>query len=472
MHKLPLRILQLNMVDARGGAARVARDIHRIYRSRGIRSWMAVRIKFSSDADVFQIPNDSLRSPWARFWLSVWNKIPSHSKGKSALKFRNILFRVARPRWAWNDWWGLEDLDYPATLDILNLPPEKPDLIHGHNLHLGYFDLRALPWLSHQIPLFLTLHDAWLLTGHCAYPFDCERWLSGCGFCPYLSSYPPVKRDSTMYNWQRKRTIFENSKLYVAAPSRWLLGMAERSILSLGIVESRVVHNGIDLTIFHPSDQSSARRALGLPHSDPILLFTAHWVRINFQKDYSTLRQAIELLADRVGIRKIICIALGDDQPSEHVESAGSIEIHFIPYQDDIKKMPLYYQAADIYVHATRADNLPNTISEALACGKPVIASAVGGIPEQIRGLENAPGILGRYGLDEATGILVPPEDAVSMADAIDFLLSHDLQRLRLGKNAAGDARQRFDLEQQSSVYLKWYEEILDRSNHAASDSK
>jgi glycosyltransferase involved in cell wall biosynthesis len=58
------------------------------------------------------------------------------------------------------------------------------------------------------------------------------------------------------------------------------------------------------------------------------------------------------------------------------------------------------------------------------------------------------------------------------MADAIDFLLSHDLQRLRLGKNAAGDARQRFDLEQQSSVYLKWYEEILDRSNHAASDSK
>jgi len=71
---------------------------------------------------------------------------------------------------------GHEDFNFPASWHLLDLPPRVPDILHGHNLHGCYFDLRALAWLSQQVPVILTLHDAWLLGGHCAHSFDCERW--------------------------------------------------------------------------------------------------------------------------------------------------------------------------------------------------------------------------------------------------------------------------------------------------------
>src|SRR5262249_33071397 len=118
---------------------------------------------------------------------------------------------------------GLEDFNYPATRALFRTPPDRPDIIHCHNLHGSYFDLQLLPPLSQAFPVVLTLHDAWLLSGHCALSFDCNRWQTGCGECPDLSIYPAIKRDSTAYNWRRKRDILARSRLYVATPSRWLM---------------------------------------------------------------------------------------------------------------------------------------------------------------------------------------------------------------------------------------------------------
>src|SRR5207302_2872341 len=74
------------------------------------------------------------------------------------------------------------------------------------------------------------------------------------------------------------------------------------------------------------------------------------------------------------------------------------------------------HDALPIYLHAARADTFPNTVLEALACATPVVATAVGGIPEQVKGLEVAEGQsqtakLNRYSRSEATGILVPAGD-------------------------------------------------------------
>ena len=71
---------------------------------------------------------------------------------------------------------GFENFNYPGTWKLLNLPPKPPTIVHCHNLHGFYFDLRFLPRLSQQIPVILNLRDTWLLTGHCAHFMDCERW--------------------------------------------------------------------------------------------------------------------------------------------------------------------------------------------------------------------------------------------------------------------------------------------------------
>jgi hypothetical protein len=68
----------------------------------------------------------------------------------------------------------LRRLSFSRHLQLLELFG-VPDIVHCFNLHGSYFDLRALTWLSRRLPVIVDLRDAWLLSGHCAHSFDCER---------------------------------------------------------------------------------------------------------------------------------------------------------------------------------------------------------------------------------------------------------------------------------------------------------
>jgi glycosyltransferase involved in cell wall biosynthesis len=98
-----------------------------------------------------------------------------------------------------------------------------------------------------------------------------------------------------------------------------------------------------------------------------------------------------------------------------------------------------------------------------LAVGLPVVATAVGGIGEQIRSLAGAPGARRgpSVGPEAATGVLVEPHDAAGMAEATTYVLRDAEVRRRLGQNAAADAAARFDLERQVDETLAWYGEVL-----------
>jgi len=338
---------------------------------------------------------------------------------------------------------GHEDFDWPGTWRLLDLPPRRPDLVHCHNLHGGYFDLRALPWLSRQVPVVLTLHDAWLLAGHCVHSLGCERWRDGCLKCPNLKVQPPLMRDGAAYNWIRKRDIFRRSRVYVSTPSRWLMDRAKRSILSPAIVGERVIPNGVDLSVFTPGDKDSARKRLGLPSEANILLFSANGIRRNPWKDYSMLRSSLRGVAKALRGR-LILVALGERGPPER---AGGVEVRFVPYQRDPEVVACYNQAADLYVHPARAESFSLTIVEAMACGKPVVATSVGGIPEVVD--------------DGETGFLVPENDVKAMEERIRTLLEEENLLASMGKRGMEKARQRYDVKEQIRQYLRWFDDIL-----------
>lgn len=461
----PLRILQVSTFDIGGGAEKIAWNLHHAYSGHGLHAWMAVRQKFSNDPNILLVPNDDCRSQWARIWFAIGNVLsPLVGKVRGLGRLRSWLHWIGQPQRWLEVRRGYEDFDYPGTWRLLDLPVERPDIVHCHNLHGGYFDLRALPWLSRQVPVVLTLHDAWLFSGHCAHSFDCERWKTGCGDCQDLTICPAIRRDAAAYNWQRKRDIFTQIKLYVATPSQWLMQKVEQSILAPAVVEARVIPNGVDLSVFHPGDQQGARAILGIPQDARMLLFVGYATRSSPWRDYATLEAAVEWVAERLPEERIILVCLGEERKPERI---GRAEVQFIGYQKDSATVARFYQATDIYLHPSKVDTFPNTVLEALACGVPVVATAVGGIPEQVKplriaecGMRNSD--FNRYGLDEATGLLVPPGDAEAMAKDIITLLTDDALRMRLGRNAARDARQRFDLRQQVEEYLEWYEEILE----------
>lgn len=443
-----LNILQVNIFDIAGGAARVAWSLFDRYRQRGHDSYLAVGRKFGTDPDVFEIPNDASRNIWANFWNRAERQLTNHRIRLLPGLARN-LGGIGEPRRWVERQEGIEDFNFPGTHSLFDLLPGTPEVLHAHVLHSGYFDLRVLPLLSSRAPTVITLHDEWMATGHCACSLGCNRWEAGCGHCPDLRIYPSIKRDATTHNWLRKRSIYEGSRLYVATPSKWLMEKARRSILGPAIIESRVIPNGVDLSVFRPWDKRQAREELGIPQDAWVTLFVGHGIRSNPFKDYATIEQAFLNFSAYYPTVKNILICLGENA---HDQGSESALIQFVGYQDDSQTMARYYQSSDVYVHAAESEVWGLTITEALACGIPVIATAVGGIPEQIE--------------EGLTGFLVPTKDSKSMVSRMRHLRENDGVRAEISRRAADCAKQRFGLDRMVDDYLTWYEEILENDLH------
>jgi glycosyltransferase involved in cell wall biosynthesis len=436
----PLKIIQISTNDQGGGAEGSAWNLFREYQKRGHKSWLLVGSKRTTHPDIYEIPRLARPDPFNELTDVNLNKndlvlgVILRASLFLARKRRDAHLLIAKHM-------GWENFNFPGSHNILKLVPDKPDVIHAHNLHGGYFDLRLLAKLSHQFPLILNLRDMWLLTGHCSYSLGCNRWKYGCGKCPDLSIYPAIRRDATKFNWQRKSNIYEKSHLYIATPSEWLMDQVQDSMLNG--VEYRVIPNSVDQNTFRPGDKFKARKLLGLPSNEKIILFTAH----SRFKDQNTVEEALTLLRKTKG-SKMLFICLGTQAEEKYL---GNGRMIFPGFVRDRSRLTLYYQASDIFIHAAKNEVFGKTIIEAMSCGTPVVATAVGGIPEIIE--------------DGKTGLLVPSENAQAIAADICRVLTNPDLRSRLSRAGIKEVKDRFSLRKQVDDFLAWYEEVIEDWN-------
>jgi glycosyltransferase involved in cell wall biosynthesis len=396
---------------------------------------LVVGRKTTNDPGVMVLKHDQYRNAWSRFWMETCRRC----------KLRPGIARLlGRPLSAIRVLKGEEDFDFPGTQHLFAQLAARADLLHLHVLHGAYFDLRALPFLSHRIPTVVTLHDEWMLTGHCAGSIDCPRWQTGCGSCPDLKRSPSVRRDATAFNWRRKSDIYEKGRLHVVTPSRDLMAKFGKSMLAKAAVSRHVIPHGIDLSVFKTGNREEARQFLGLPKSATILLFSAQGTLDNPYKDFQTLRNALEMMANERAAQNLLVIALGKEASAERL---GQIELRFVPYESDRQSVARYYQASDIYVHASKAESWGLAVTEAMACGLPVVASAVGGVPDQVS--------------EGETGFLASPGDAACLAERIARLLGDEEFRRRMGRRGFEKAQAAFGLDRMLDDYLELYEAAM-----------
>lgn len=461
-----MTVLTINGSDTRGGAATVAWNLFEQYDQIGLSSWYAVQHKFSNHDQVITVDNEAYFNLWRNFFSGLRRSLLSRKGyGKTAWRLAKLCGWIADPAGSIRLELGIEEFNFKGSRKILSRIPDYPDIVHAHVLHGGFFDLRYLKSLSNKIPVFFTFHDAWMLSGHCAHSFDCDRWKYGCGKCPDLSIPHPIKRDSSAFNWKRKRNIYKGSKFYIATPCQWLMDKVEQSILAEACIESKVIPYGVNHNVFFPSDRMESRKLLGIDEGAFVFLFSANGIQRNRWKDFELMKNALKIVSQEKLDKKIIFLALGEQAKPEQL---GNAEIRFMPYRSDTKSVAAFYSAADVYLHASKVDTFPNAVLEALSCGTPVIGTDVGGIPEQIKGwkgidLTNA--ALNRYGLNEATGILISSGDADSFARAMRTLMLDEPTRIQLGVNAARDAKIRFSMKKQIDTYLEWYRDVLQKRN-------
>lgn len=419
-----MKLHTVSTADTGSGAERVAWDLFQGMRQSGWESWLVVGDKKTDDPQVmpfFLSPHFDYRP-----YQSVW--------------YQQRLKLMRR----WDAFWGYQDYRHPYSHQLLKLTGAPPDIVHLHNLHGGYFDLKAAATISQQVPTFVTLEDCWWFTGHCAYPVNCDRWRTGCGQCPMLHIPPEAKqRDGTRYNWRQKQQIFERSRFYVAGPSQWILDRARESMFRPAIIEQRVIPIGVDLDLFRPASALPIRRKLGISEDSFVAVYTAVRAKTNPFKDYETILNALNLLAEQEG-PPLVFLVLGDGGPTEQ---RGRLTIHHLGFLNSPQEVSEIYQAADLLLHAAHQETFGVVLAEGLACGLPVVATSVGGIPEVVA--------------DGEVGVLVPPKDSVAMARAINGL-HEDRGRYRAMSGAArARAEAKFGLKRMLESYRRWYEEVL-----------
>lgn len=152
----------------------------------------------------------------------------------------------------------------------------KPDLIHIHELHAYFVNIK--PLLKHikskGIPVVWTFHCEYMYTGKCGYAYECNNFQYACGNCPAVNDYPKsLLLDKTKQMLAMKKELLQDWNFTIVTPSAWLADRVRMSFLKEKRI--RVIHNGIDTSIFRPTDTSGLRKELDIPDGYKIVLAVA-----------------------------------------------------------------------------------------------------------------------------------------------------------------------------------------------------
>lgn len=286
-----------------------------------------------------------------------------------------------------------------------------PDIIHLHNIHGYYLNVRILFDYLHdrRRKVIWTLHDCWAFTGHCSHfeYIGCQKWQVCCDSCEQLNEYPKsMVFDNSRRNFLEKKVLFTGLKnMTIVTPSEWLHDRVKQSFLKK--YPCIVVPTGIDLNQFYPMEERrepgnmifELKKKLGLRGKTILLGVANPW------RERKGLNQFVNLSKMVDERTAIVLLGLSDEQLSELPES-----IIGLARTDSIRDLVAIYSMADIYVNLTLEDTFPTTNLEALACGTPVITFKAGGSPES---------------LDESCGIVVERNSIQGVVAAADKILAN-----------------------------------------------
>ena len=373
-----MKALLLSHSDNGGGAARAAYRLHEALNQFGTESSMLVDFKGTDDPLVHRVSGDRAR------WLRVMtDQVP------------RIVGRMTDPaNFSAGLCSGITRRMQQAT---------GADVVNVHWINFGFASIAEMGRLP--LPAVWTLHDMWSLTGGVHYADD-------------------VNADGSYWEtWVRRR---KNRHWRVPAqlvtPSRWLADQAKLSVITQGW-PVEVIPNPLDLDVFSPSDQREARNRLGLPTDPPIVLFALAHDLDDQRKGWDLLAAALANLDTHGAFGAHVAI-MGPAQAPPQWPS-GLPPVHWLGRLTDEARIADAYRSATVVVVPSRLDNLPQTATEAAACGAPVVAFAVGGLPDIVE-----------HGV---SGYLADPYDVASLRHGLELVISDDGARRRMG--AAARAR-------------------------------
>lgn len=331
------KLFQINSTLGRGSTGRIADIIAKQARNVGWVCYMAHGPRFVGNSEILSYQVSGKKEELFHFFQS--RLLDRHGLGSCAATKRLIE--------------QIEEI--------------HPDVVQIHNIHGYYANYKLLfKYLAEKgIPTVMTMHDFWLMTGHCAYiNKSCGKWETGCGHCPRLGEYPAAVLDHSKKNWMLKKELFgafEKDRLVLVPVSYWLEGFAKQSLLSE--CQFHVIQNGVDTKVFQPYQGE---------HSDL-------WKEMDWNK--YTIISVADRWTDANGFNDIIALShlLPDDMQivmvglNEQQLQGLPAKIMGIGHTDNVQQLVELYTSADVLFNSSTEVTFGLVTAEAMACGTPAI---------------------------------------------------------------------------------------------------
>jgi len=285
----------------------------------------------------------------------------------------------------------------------IDLLKQDADVFHIHNRFWYYLGTLAIIKLLKRKKLMLTIHNAR------------PRGIS-----------PTTDSTGGLYDDTLGRVIF-------SACNR--INCVSRATMEATIPNSMhnkcaVIYNGVDTKAFSPDKGGgSVRKKFGIPDSAPLVLANG---RLVTQKGFEYLLEAFAKVKTEVRDAKLLIIGRGPlkEQLEQQAKKLGISDSFFITTGIPEPDLPKYYNAADLFVLPSLYEPSAVVLYEALSCGKPIVATNIGGNPEIV---------------SNDCGFIIPMRSPKALREKMEMFLSDDSLRKRMGAASRKRAIEKFD---------------------------
>lgn len=333
--------------------------------------------------------------------------VAAHGPGPVVAAARSEGFRfvplrhVRRALHPWHDLLGLVEL-FRLCRQV------RPDIVHANSSKAGV--LGRVAALLARVPIRIFTVHGWAFAAH--------KGLAG-----------------RLYLWADRMMRPLTSLAICVSENERAIGLSARTCSAQ---RTAVVYNAVETTPAARRQETSVPRVVSVG-------------RFKYPKDFGTLIEAFAKL-DSPFVAQLV----GDGPDRAELEAATrrhdlSGRVEFLGEREDV---PALLAAADVFVLSSRSEGLPVSVLEAMSAQLPVVASAVGGVPELV--------------VEGETGLLVPPGEAEALAAALSSLLADGKLRRRLGEAGRRRVEEQFDLERFRRAHLELYSRELERRGLSA----
>ena len=287
----------------------------------------------------------------------------------------------------------------------------KADVIYIHWVLNGFLSLKNIEQLVKlNKPIIFFMHDMWTITGGCHHSFGCNKYMEHCHNCKFFIG--DKENDLSTSEFKRKKNLFSTyDNVYFIAPSKWLFDCAKKSALTK---EKPVFYipNYLDDKIFKPFEKKVAKKILNIDKDEIVIAFGAITIGSPY-KGWKYLQKALELLEKDEKYENVHVLIFGSGYNKEVAERIP-FRTTFAGFLTSEYATTLMYNAADVFLAPSLADNLPYTILESLRCGTPVVAFNTGGIPDLIE--------------HKGNGYLADYKDSIDLVNGIKFCIDNNVK--------------------------------------------